>query len=154
MAPLLKGNSRSVIRTFGGSIPVLRYEYVRLKLTLYQLLWERRIAMIKLNIDVKTHLQKNAEFLQTLDQLLGDLRREEGNLEYGYQQSEDDLTKIRLWAEWQTWENLERHLKGEYFTILLGAIRVLCEEPVVKIDNESEISGTDMIDKWSEKYKT
>ena len=110
--------------------------------------------MIKLNIDVKTHLQKNNEFLQALDQLLVDLRKEEGNLKYGYQQSKDDSTKIQLWAEWQTWENLEKHLRGEYFTILLGAIRVLCEEPLVKIDNVSETSGIDSVDKWGEKYKT
>jgi quinol monooxygenase YgiN len=103
--------------------------------------------MIKLTIDVKTHLQKKTEFLQTLDKLLLELRREEGNLKYGYQQSDDDCTKIHVDAEWQSWENLENHLKSEFFAILLGAIRVLCEKPVVRIDNGSEINGIDMIDK-------
>ncbi len=93
--------------------------------------------MIKLNIDVKTHQQKHAEFLQNLEQLLSDLRREEGNMQYDYQQSDEDCTEIQLRAEWQSWESLEGHLRGEFFAILLGAIRVLCDKPVISIDNGS-----------------
>ena len=91
--------------------------------------------MIELNIDLKTRPQKRVEFLKTLDQLLSDLRREEGSLQYRYRQNDDDITQIHLHAEWQTWENLENHLRGDFFSILMGAIRVLCEKPVVRIDN-------------------
>ena len=58
--------------------------------------------MIELNIDLKTRPQKQAEFLLTLDQLLSDLRREEGNLQYGYQVRDDNVTQIHLHGEWQT----------------------------------------------------
>jgi quinol monooxygenase YgiN len=98
--------------------------------------------MIKLHIDLKTRPQKLPEFLQTLDKLLVELHREEGNLMYKYQQSEEDVTKVHLEAEWQNWENLENHLKGSFFSILLGAIRVLCETPVVKIEDDSEKNGS------------
>ena len=110
--------------------------------------------MIELNIDLKTRPQKRTEFLQTLEQLLSDLRREEGNLQYEYQASDDNVTQIHLHGEWQTWENLESHLRGNFFAILMGAIRVLCEKPVVRIDNGSEFNGIDSIDKWSKKYQT
>lgn len=99
--------------------------------------------MIKISIDLKTHPQKLTEFLQTLEGLLVELRREEGNLHYKYQQDKGDSTKIQLTAEWQSWENLESHLRGEFFTILLGSIRVLCEKPMISIDGgvEQDISG-------------
>ena len=103
--------------------------------------------MIEFNIDLKTRPQKQTEFVQTLDQLLSDLRREEGNLQYEYQLKDDDVTQMYLHAEWQTWENLESHLRGNFFAILMGAIRVLCENPVVRINNGSKITELDIRDK-------
>ena len=110
--------------------------------------------MIELNIDLKTRPQKRTEFLQTLDQLLSDLRREEGNLQYEYQASDDNVTQIHLHGEWQTWENLENHLRGNFFAILMGAIRVLCEKPVIKIDDGSKNRELDIMDeKWKKGEK-
>jgi len=94
--------------------------------------------MIILNIDLKTRPQKLPELLQTLDQLLVELRREEGNLWYRYQQRDEDVTQVDIEAEWRTWENLESHLSGKFFKILLGAIRILCDKPVLIIDDDSD----------------
>jgi quinol monooxygenase YgiN len=110
--------------------------------------------MITLSIDLKTRPQKLAEFLQTLDKLLIELRREEGNLRYGYQQTDVDDTKIHLQAQWQSWENLESHLRSDFFTILLGAIRVLCEKPEVRIDDGAKVSGMEIIEDLCRKDKT
>ena len=107
--------------------------------------------MIEFNIDLKTRPQKQTEFVQTLDQLLSDLRREEGNLQYEYQLKDDDVTQMYLHAEWQTWENLESHLRGNFFAILMGAIRVLCENPVVRINDGSKITELDIRDNKLEK---
>jgi len=99
--------------------------------------------MIKLNIDIKVNPQKLPEFLQTLDQLLIEMRNEEGNLIYRYQQNKDEITKILIEADWKSWENLEHHLRGRFFAILLGALRVLCGEPAIKINDDANHNGTD-----------
>ena len=92
--------------------------------------------MIKMTIDVKVLPLKLKEFLQTLDSLMIELRQEKGNLSYQYQQ-DDDANTIHIQAEWGSWEKLESHFQSDFFGVLLGAIRVLGEEPVVKINDGS-----------------
>lgn len=110
--------------------------------------------MIKMTIDVKAHPHKLKEFLQTLEGLMVELRKEKGNLSYQYQQDNDDNNMIHIRAEWQSWEKLESHLQGNFFTVLLGAIRVLCEAPEVKIDDGSRMMGMDAIDKARKKERS
>jgi len=107
--------------------------------------------MIKLTIDVKARPHKLKEVLQTLDSLMAELRKEKGNLSYQYQQDNYDNNIIHIQAEWQSWEKLENHLRGNFFVVLLGAIRVLCEEPEVRIDDGSKMMGMEAIDKVRKK---
>lgn len=107
--------------------------------------------MIKMNIDVKALPHKLKEFLQTLDSLMIDLRKEKGNLSYRYRQDNDDINTIHIQAEWGSWDKLENHLQSDFFSVLLGAIRVLGEEPVVQIDDGHKIAGMEMNHKGQKK---
>jgi len=109
--------------------------------------------MIKLTIDVKVRPHKLKEVLQTLDSLMAELRKEKGNLSYQYQQDNQDDKTIHIQAEWQNWEKLEKHFQGNFFPVLLGAIRVLCEEPEVRINNGSKMMGMEAIDKVRSKER-
>lgn len=110
--------------------------------------------MIKMTIDVKARPHKHKEFLQTLDSLMAELRKEKGNLSYQYRQDDHDNNTIHIQAEWMSWEKLEHHFQGNFFAVLLGAIRVLCEEPEVKIDNGSMMVGMEAIEKVRKKERS
>ena len=107
--------------------------------------------MIKITINVKARAHKLKEFLQTLDGLIVELRKEKGNLSYQYQQNNPDKNAIHIQAEWQGWDTLESHFRGNFFAVLLGAIRVLCEEPDVKIEDGSKMMGMEAIDEVRKK---
>ncbi len=107
--------------------------------------------MIKMVINAKARPHKLKEVLQTLDSLMAELRKEKGNLSYQYQQDNRDNNTIHIQAEWQSWEKLENHFRGNFFVVLLGAIRVLCEEPEVEIDDGSKVMGIEAIEKVRKK---
>jgi len=107
--------------------------------------------MIKMTINVKVRPHKLKEVLQALDSLMAELRKEKGNLSYQYRQDNFDTNTIHIQAEWQSWEKLENHLRGNFFAVLLGAIRVLCEEPEVKIEDGSGTMEMEAIDKVRKK---
>ncbi len=107
--------------------------------------------MITLTVDIRAHPHKSVELLQTLESLMIDLRQENGNLSYQYQQDDEDNNSIHIQAEWGGWDKLENHLQGNFFSVLLGAIRVLGEEPVVKIDDGHKIAGMEMNHKGQKK---
>ena len=110
--------------------------------------------MIKMSINVKARPHKLKEVLQTLDSLMAELRQEKGNLSYQYQQDDYDNNIIQIQAEWQSWEKLESHFQSNFFAVLLGAIRVLCEVPEVKIDDGSKMMGMEVIEKVRKKEKS
>ena len=95
--------------------------------------------MIKLIINVRTRPHKLTEFLQTLDDLIPAFKKEEGNLSYQYDQDSKDINDCHIRAEWQSWQDLENHHQGNLFAVLMGAIRILCEKPDIKIVEGSKV---------------
>jgi len=78
--------------------------------------------MIKMTITMKARPEKRKELLQAVHSALDG---EERHL-VGYQEA-DDSTAFRLTYEWNSRVELERYFGTEKFRVLLGAIRVLCE---------------------------
>lgn len=56
---------------------------------------------------------------------------EMGCLKYHYCQDREDANLIRLTLEWQSREKLESYLASGHHRILMGALQVLCESPVI-----------------------
>jgi quinol monooxygenase YgiN len=102
--------------------------------------------MIKLSLNVKTHPGKKKEFLRallgfrSLQGLIDHLRKEKGCLNYQIIKDKDQIDEFIIESEWNSIEEYEAHLKGKHYSILIGAIHILCISPKVKLTNESKFS--------------
>ena len=84
--------------------------------------------MILLIIRMKVIPEKRMELSQAIASLVASIRTEDGCERYDFCQSVEDENKLCLLGEWNTHEDLERHLESERFRILRGALNLL-EEP-------------------------
>ena len=115
--------------------------------------------MVTVIIRVKTIQNKHQEF----EQIFGDLHIEDTEIsglmkkwrnEKGcvschlYMEDED---KFCLVSEWQSWEDIESHFQSKDFTLLMGAIDVLCETPEVTITDDKSSLGMEFIKSVLEK---
>ena len=109
--------------------------------------------MIKMSISVKPNLNAQKEFEQTLvgmqienihiSGLIEKWRNEKGCIRYLLHRENEN--EFYLESEWQSREELEDHIRGNGFTLLMGAINVLCEQPDVKIKDDKASYGMDFI---------
>jgi quinol monooxygenase YgiN len=74
--------------------------------------------MILVIIRMKVLPEKRVELCQTIVSLIGSLRTEKGCVRCDFCKSLE---------EWDTQENLDRHLKSERFRVLRGAMNLLQE---------------------------
>lgn len=108
--------------------------------------------MLQLSIKVKTLPGKKKEFLRTLlgfrssPGLIDQLRKEKGCLNYQIIKDKDQKDDFIIESEWNSMEEYEAHFRGKYYSILLGAIHVLCISPEVKLTNDLKISGLEDIE--------
>ena len=71
--------------------------------------------------------EKRKELSQTIASLIGSIRTENGCQRCDFCQSMEDENELFLLEEWDTRENLNRHLKSERFRVLRGAMNLLQE---------------------------
>ena len=78
-------------------------------------------------IRMKALSEKRMELLQTVVSLIGYIRSEKGCRRCDFYQNVEDENELCLLEEWDTEENLIKHLKSEYFMIFRGAMTLLKE---------------------------
>jgi quinol monooxygenase YgiN len=83
--------------------------------------------MIMVIIRMKVLDEKRKELSQTIASLIGPMRAEKGCWRCDFCQSMEDENELSLLEEWDTRENLNRHLKSERFRVLRGAMNLLQE---------------------------
>ena len=83
--------------------------------------------MIPVIIRMKVVPEKRMELSQTIVLLIGSIRTEKGCKRCDFCQSVEDENRLILLEEWDTQENLTRHLKSERFRVLRGAMTLLRE---------------------------
>jgi quinol monooxygenase YgiN len=71
--------------------------------------------------------EKRMELSQTIVSLMGSIRTEKGCSRCEFCQSTEDENQLFLLEEWDTQENLKRHLKSGRFKVLRGAMNLLRE---------------------------
>ena len=85
------------------------------------------ICVILVIIRMKVLAEKRRELSQTIVSLIGSLRTEKGCLRFDFCQSMEDENELCILEEWDTREDLDRHLKSERFRVLRGAMNLLRE---------------------------
>ena len=92
--------------------------------------------MLSMNFNLKTKSGKNLEFLQTMGSILVDLRKVKGSLGIDFQQDAQDQDQFCLRFDWQNKASAKALLASKAYNFFEGAMQVLCEAPIVEIDEE------------------
>jgi len=90
--------------------------------------------MIETAIKMMVPADKREEFLLTFNAVLDPIRRERGcNSCHCYVDIEDE-NLIYIREEWTTERNLNTHLRSPLFSVLIGAMKLLKEEPEISFN--------------------
>ncbi len=81
--------------------------------------------MATLTISTKVMSEKRKEFLQAIQSIHDEIKAEKGIRSTTLHRN-DKEDKLILTIEWETDEDLRNHLNGESFTVLVGALKILC----------------------------
>lgn len=81
--------------------------------------------MILVIIRMKVSPEKRMELSQAIASLSGFIGMEEGCQRCDFCQNIEDENRLFLLEEWDTEENLVKHLKSEHFMVLRGAMSLL-----------------------------
>lgn len=103
------------------------------------------IPMIDATITITVPAEKRKEILQTLQAILGPIRREQGCISCNcYVDVEDEMT-ILFNAAWQTRNDLDTHLRSTHFGVLTGAMKLLKKEPDIRFNTIASTAGAEVI---------
>jgi len=81
--------------------------------------------MVIISMDV--FIEKRMELSQTISSLTGDIRKEKGCKRCDFCQSMVDENVLYLIEEWDTREDLNRHLESDRFRVIRGGMKLLKE---------------------------
>jgi quinol monooxygenase YgiN len=101
--------------------------------------------MIDAIIKITMVPEKRKELLQTLQALLGPIRREQGCVSCNCYVDVETENNIYYKEEWNTREELETHLRSVHFGVLIGAMKLLNKEPDIRFNTIASTSGAEAI---------
>jgi len=106
---------------------------------------ERRTLVIIVRISMKALVEKKMEVMQTLLSMIESARKEKGCLGYDVFCDIDGKTVFNLIEEWETREDLVRHIRSERFSVLLGTRSLLAKPLEMKIHTVSHSEGVEVV---------
>ena len=89
--------------------------------------------------------EKQKEVMQTLLSMIETARKEKGCLSYDVFWNTEGKTIFNLIEEWETREDLERHIRSERFSVLLGTKSLLAKPLEMKIRTFSHSEGVEVL---------
>jgi len=101
--------------------------------------------MIVVRITMKVLPEKQKELVQTILSMIGPMEKEAGCLSYALFCNIEDKNLLNLLEEWQTRKDLDRHLRSEMFSVLLGTKSLLCDSPQMQIHTVSHSQGMETV---------
>jgi quinol monooxygenase YgiN len=101
--------------------------------------------MIESAIKMTVPAEKRKEVLQTVKAILGPIRRERGCISCNCYVDVEDENVLFFEEEWKTNEDLENHLRSDYFGVLNGAMRMLRVEPDIRFNTIASTAGPEAI---------
>jgi quinol monooxygenase YgiN len=91
-------------------------------------------------------MEKRTEMMQTLLSMIEPARKEKGCLSYDVFCDIEGKKNFYLIEEWETREDLDRHIRSERFSALLGAKSLLDKPLEMKIHTVFHSEGVELVD--------
>lgn len=107
--------------------------------------------MIIVRIVMNALPEKQKEVMQTLVSMIEPTGKEKGCLSYEVFSDIEDRNVFSLIEEWETRDDLNRHLRSNRFGVLLGTKGLLCKPPKIQIHTCSHSEGMEAIHAAREK---
>jgi len=101
--------------------------------------------MIIVRIAMNVFPEKRKEVMQTLRSMAETAGKEKGCLSYEVFCDVEDKTVCNLIEEWKTREDLDRHIRSERFSVLLGTKSLLARPLEMKIHTVSHSEGVEVV---------
>lgn len=101
--------------------------------------------MIEATIKLTVPPEKRKEILQTITAILGPIRLERGCMSCNCYVDVEAENTIFFKEEWRTSEDLDAHLRSVHFGVLLGAMRLLTEEPDIRFNTIASTAGAEAL---------
>ena len=101
--------------------------------------------MIMVRIIMNVLPEKQKEVMQTLLSMTETAGKEEGCLSYDVFCDIDGKTVFNLIEEWETREDLDRHIRSERFSVLLGTKSLLARPLEMKIHTVPHSEGVEIV---------
>ena len=107
--------------------------------------------MIIFRITMNVLQGKQKEVMQTLLSMLGPAGKDKGRLSYDVFCDLEDNHVFNLIEEWETREDLDRHIRSERFSVLLGTKSLLAKPLEMKIHMVSHSEGVEIVNALRDK---
>ena len=88
--------------------------------------------MNKINVLLRVRPEKREELLQSLQSIQKNLKAEEDLSKSSLYRDMNDSSVFYLIQEWATQDSMERYIRSEPFSVLMGMLKVLCVESEIK----------------------
>ena len=102
-------------------------------------------SVIIMRIAMKALMEKRTEMMQTLLSMIEATGKEKGCLSYEVFCDIEGNTVFNLFEEWESREDLERHIRSERFSVLLGTKSLLAKPLEMKIHTVSHSEGMEVV---------
>jgi len=101
--------------------------------------------VIIVRISMKALMEKRTEMMQTLLSMIEPVGKEKGCLSYDVFCDMEDKHAFSLIEEWETREDLDRHIRSERFSVLLGTKSLLAKPSEINIHTVSHSEGMEIV---------
>jgi len=101
--------------------------------------------MIVFRIVMNVIPEKQKEVMQTLISMIESPEKENGYLSYSIFCDIEDKNVFNLISEWETRKDLNRHMRSDRFSVLLGTKSLLCEPLQIQIYTVSGSEGIEAV---------
>jgi len=98
------------------------------------------------NVLLRVRSGKSEEFLQAIKSIQNNLREEAELSKSTLYQDMDDSSVFYLVQDWATPESMERFIRSERFSLLMGVFKVLCSESEIKYQLGADKPGTRIVE--------
>jgi quinol monooxygenase YgiN len=101
--------------------------------------------MIEATIKITVPPEKRKEVLQTIKEIIGPIRREQGCICCNCYMDVESENVIFFKEEWKTGKDLDTHLRSVHFAVLIGAMKLLGKDPEIRFNTIAFTSGAEAI---------